>query len=59
MVKKRRDGLYTCLDCSKICSEQCSLCKNWHLFELNQEVIDLSYQQKNDRFELLSSRKKT
>jgi hypothetical protein len=50
MIEKRRNGKYTCLDCKKSKSKFCLECKNWHLFELDEELIKLSYTEKSERY---------
>ena len=47
----RRNGKYTCLDCTKKCSSFCFECNNWHLFELDVEVSQMSYADKSEHYE--------
>jgi hypothetical protein len=47
-LELRRDGIYTCLDCKKLQSESCIVCKNWDLFDLIEEKM--SYEEKNLRY---------
>lgn len=49
ILELRRNGKYTCLDCKKVLSQLCQTCKNWDLFELDEEVIKLSYEEKSLR----------
>lgn len=51
ILSKRRNGIYTCLDCSKILSKTCRECKNWHEFELEEKTITMTYAEKSKRYE--------
>jgi len=46
-VTKRRNGKYTCLDCTRDCTKECDKCKNWHKFSLNKEIQKLPYIEKS------------
>lgn len=49
-LDKRRNGLFTCLDCTKAKSKECFGCKNWHLFDLDVELSSLPYSEKSERY---------
>ncbi len=55
MVNSRKNGKFTCLDCKKTLTQFCKQCKNWELFELDQDVIKLSYEEKLDRNDKLKN----
>jgi hypothetical protein len=52
-VSKRRNGIYTCLDCLKSKSQECGGCvsRNWELFELDEHISKLSYDEKTAEYE--------
>lgn len=52
-LEKRRNGVFTCLDCSKSKTSECGSCvsRNWEFFDLDKEIVNLSYSEKNKRYE--------
>lgn len=52
-VSKRRNGVFTCLDCMKSKTEECFSCvsKNWELFELDERISKLPYDEKVNEYE--------
>lgn len=57
ILKQRRNGKFTCLDCSKGKTKVCGPCvsKNWELFSLDQTVLNMSYAEKSERYQKKSS----
>jgi hypothetical protein len=49
-LEKRRNGLFTCLDCSKVKTQNCFACKNWNLFDVDNALLNLSYAEKSDMY---------
>ena len=52
-LEKRRNGVYTCLDCLKSKSKECFGCvsKNWELFKLDGRISELPYAEKSSEYE--------
>jgi len=55
ILKQRRNGKFTCLDCMRLKTKECGPCvsKNWELFSLDQTVLNMSYAEKTERYESL------
>jgi hypothetical protein len=56
ILKQRRNGKFTCLDCMRLKTKECGPCvsKNWELFSLDQTVLNMSYAEKSERYENLA-----
>lgn len=48
-VTKRRNGVYTCLDCLHSVTDKCFECKGWGRFVLDPETVNMTYTEKSDR----------
>lgn len=51
-LEKRRNGIFTCLDCSGSKTLKCFKCvpNNWELFKADSGLTNLPYVEKSERY---------